>query len=69
MMSDLVRDAVPGGPLPSWVPDEARTYLVHTETGIPIRALARDAGVHASTVLRQVRSLEARREDVLAIMH
>ncbi len=51
--------------LPSWVPKEASTYLQHTEAGRPIRALARDAGVHASTVLRQVRALEARREDVL----
>ena len=51
--------------IPSWVPKEASTYLRHTEAGTPIRALAREAGVHASTVLRQVRALEARREDVL----
>ncbi|WP_397543393.1 DUF6456 domain-containing protein [Roseovarius salis] len=51
--------------LPSWVPKEAVTYLAHTETGLAIRALAREAGVHASTVLRQVRALEARREDIL----
>lgn len=51
--------------LPCWVPKEALTYLLHTETGQPIRALAREAGVHASTVLRQVRALEARREDIL----
>lgn len=53
------------GRLPSWVPQEALTYLEHTEVGTPIRALAREAGVHASTVLRQVRALEARREDLL----
>lgn len=52
-------------PLPSWVPKEAFTYLRHTEAGTSIRALARETGVHASTVLRQVRALEARREDVL----
>jgi len=51
--------------LPCWVPKEALAYLLHTETGQPIRALAREAGVHASTVLRQVRALEARREDIL----
>ncbi|MEQ8896763.1 MAG: DUF6456 domain-containing protein [Roseovarius sp.] len=51
--------------LPCWVPKEALAYLLHTETGHPIRALAREAGVHASTVLRQVRALEARREDIL----
>lgn len=50
---------------PCWVPKEALAYLLHTETGQPIRALARKAGVHASTVLRQVRALEARREDIL----
>jgi transposase-like protein len=51
--------------LPAWVPREAATYLAHTETGRAIRALAREEGVHASTVLRQVRALEARREDIL----
>ncbi|MEQ9259928.1 MAG: DUF6456 domain-containing protein [Roseovarius sp.] len=51
--------------LPHWVPKEACTYLEHTEAGTPIRAIARAEGVHASTVLRQVRALEARREDLL----
>lgn len=51
--------------LPHWVPREACTYLEHTEAGTPIRAIARAEGVHASTVLRQVRALEARREDLL----
>ena len=50
---------------PGWVPDGARRYLAHTETGLSIRALARDAGCHASTVLRQVRRIEARRDDPL----
>ncbi|MCF6443260.1 DUF6456 domain-containing protein [Nereida sp. MMG025] len=50
---------------PSWVPDSARHYLWHTEAGHSIRALARNAGCHASTVLRQVRKLENRREDML----
>ncbi len=51
--------------LPGWVPEAARNYLVHIETGLPIRALARQAGCHASTVLRQVRKLESRRDDPL----
>lgn len=51
--------------LPAWVPAEVSVYLQHTEAGQPLRALARAAGVHASTVLRQVRAVEARREDML----
>ena len=51
--------------LPSWVPESAFHYLLHTETGKSIRALARDAGCHASTVLRQIRSFETRRDDLL----
>ena len=51
--------------IPSWVPEPALRYLAHIETGTPIRALARQAGCHASTVLRQVRAFEARRDDLL----
>lgn len=51
--------------LPSWVPEGARHYLAHTEGGLPIRALARRAKIHASTVLRQVRRFETRRDDPL----
>jgi hypothetical protein len=40
-------------------------YLAHTENGRPIRELAREAGCHASTVLRQVRRIETRRDDPL----
>jgi hypothetical protein len=50
---------------PGWVPTDACRYLAHTEGGVSIRALARGAGCHASTVLRQVRKFEARRDDVL----
>jgi hypothetical protein len=55
----------PGTVFPAWVPDGACRYLAHTETGVSIRALARKAGCHASTVLRQVRKFEARRDDLL----
>ena len=52
-------------PAPSWVPQDALRYLAHTEAGLPIRALARSAGCHASTVLRQIRRWENRRDDLL----
>ncbi|WP_380052321.1 DUF6456 domain-containing protein [Falsihalocynthiibacter sp. SS001] len=52
-------------PLPHWVPDAAERYLLHTESGLSIRAVARDAGCHASTVLRQIRRFESRRDDIL----
>ena len=50
---------------PGWVPEGARRYLAHTENGKSIRELARDAGCHASTVLRQIRRMETRRDDPL----
>lgn len=48
-----------------WLPDDVQLYLKHTETGVSIRSLAREKGVHASTVMRQVRKTEARRDDPL----
>ncbi|MEL6466053.1 MAG: DUF6456 domain-containing protein [Pseudomonadota bacterium] len=51
--------------LPTWVPDAAVHYLAHTEVGLPIRELARKSGCHASTVLRQIRRFETRRDDPL----
>ncbi|MEI4469806.1 DUF6456 domain-containing protein [Frigidibacter sp. MR17.24] len=44
---------------------DLRLYLSHVEEGRSIRALARECGCHASTVLRRVRRLEARRDDPL----
>ncbi len=57
--------ARPEASLPLWVPDAAEHYLLHTETGLSIRAVARVAGCHASTVLRQIRRYENRRDDPL----
>lgn len=54
-----------GALLPQWVPDAVERYLLHTETGLSIRAVARDAGCHASTVMRQIRRFENRRDDIL----
>jgi hypothetical protein len=51
--------------LPAWLPDHARLYLRHVEQGVPIRALARAEGCAASTILRRVRRVEARRDDPL----
>lgn len=51
--------------LPDWVPEIAVTYLSHTALGVPLRQLARQKGVHASTVLRQVRKCEEKRDDPL----
>ncbi len=54
-----------GSDLPVWLPDGARSYLAHTEGGLSLREVARQRGVHASTVLRQVRHYESRRDDPL----
>ena len=51
--------------IPGWLPDVAVTYLAHTAAGLPIRAVARAKGCHASTVLRQIRRVEAWRDDPL----
>ena len=55
----------PAAGYPSWVPVAARHYVAHTEQGRSIRQLAREAEVHASTVLRQIRRTETRRDDPL----
>ncbi len=51
--------------IPAWVPEGAQRYLAHTETGQSIRDIARSAGCHASTILRQIRRIETRRDDPL----
>lgn len=51
--------------LPPWLPESFRHYLDHTAAGSSLRALARRDGVSASTVLRQVRLCEMRRDDPL----
>jgi len=54
-----------GKSVPAWVPRSVQNYIDHTEMGIPIRALAREQGCHASTVLRQIRRVETLRDDPL----
>lgn len=45
------------------VPEQVATYLAHTAGRVPIRALARAKGCHASTILRQIRRMEQKRDD------
>jgi transposase-like protein len=51
--------------LTAWLPDAVRLYLDHTEQGVSLRQLAKREGCHASTVMRQVRRYENRRDDPL----
>ena len=55
----------PAVQLPNWLPHAFRLHLEHTEAGQSIRALARQDGLNASTVLRHVRRCEMRRDDPL----
>jgi len=61
MRPDLFADH----PLPDWLPESVRLYLNHTGDGMSLRAIARRDGCHPSTVLRQVRRYENRRDDPL----
>jgi hypothetical protein len=47
------------------VPVGARLYVSHVAAGKSLRAVGKDHGCHASTVLRQVRHFENRRDDPL----
>ena len=47
------------------MPAAYRVYLAHVVEGRSIRSLARQSGCHASTILRQVRRCEQRRDDPL----
>ncbi|HEU0222499.1 MAG TPA: DUF6456 domain-containing protein [Paracoccaceae bacterium] len=49
----------------SIAPRPALVYLAHTTEGVSIRELSRRLGVHPSTVHRQVRRIEERRDDPL----
>ncbi len=60
--SDMVSDDLE---LLKGLPDNIVKYLIHTSGGLSIRALARAENCHASTVLRQVRRIETRRDDPL----
>ena len=49
---DITRHIATARSWPSWVPMPAQIYFAHTQAGLPIRALARMSGCHASTILR-----------------
>lgn len=51
--------------LPEWLPKEVQRYLEHTEGANSLRQLARENKVHPSTILRQIRRVESRRDDPL----
>ncbi len=53
------------GPVPGWLPEHAAAYLAHVAGGATLRAIARAKGCSASTVMRQVRKVEAWRDDPL----
>ncbi|HRO14284.1 MAG TPA: DUF6456 domain-containing protein, partial [Paracoccus sp. (in: a-proteobacteria)] len=60
--------SIPRGAVPAEaaaLPDDAQLYLRHVEEGVSIRALARETGCHASTILRRIRRFESRRDDPL----
>ncbi len=63
--TDVSNHLRPATALPAWLPDAVRLYLHHTEDGLSFRDLARREGRHASTVMRQVRRFETRRDDPL----
>ncbi len=65
LLGVLMMIKLPETDLPSWVPEGAGRYLEHTEAGRSIRDLARRAGCHPSTVMRQIRRVENRRDDPL----
>ncbi|WP_145395735.1 DUF6456 domain-containing protein [Paracoccus sulfuroxidans] len=78
LTGDFVQDAKIAGLTAVSVPDgsanrvlepagdgDLRLYLRHVEGGESIRALARETGHHASTILRRIRRFEARRDDPL----
>ena len=64
-MSDVSTIFDDANGLPVWLPAAVQNYIFHTIWGRSIRTLAKAAGCHASTVLRQVRKIEARRDDPL----
>ncbi|MFT4012993.1 MAG: DUF6456 domain-containing protein [Paracoccus sp. (in: a-proteobacteria)] len=58
--------SVPEKPAAGLVEDgDLGLYLRHVEGGETIRSLARELGLHASTILRRIRRFEARRDDPL----
>ena len=51
--------------MPKVISDSIINYLAHTSGGKTLRSIARTQNCHPSTVLRQVRRIEAKRDDPL----
>ena len=51
--------------LPGWIPIPVRAYLAHACAGRPLRDVAAEQACAPSTILRQVRRIEGRRDDPL----
>lgn len=64
-MTALLNTSGANAKIAAMLPDAVVHYLTHTELGHSIRQIARNAGCHASTVSRQVRRFENRRDDPL----
>lgn len=65
-MSDMFQDFTrQSETIPAWVPEDKRHYIAHTAFGTSMRELARRDGCHPSTIMRQIRAIESRREDPL----
>ena len=65
MLEDNDRKTSAPSAIPKWLPRDANSYLQHVCLGLSIRELARRSDCHASTILRQVRKIEAERDDPL----
>lgn len=62
---EIIPQNQPVNSVPDWVPTPVQRYLKHVEHGLSLRDVARVEGCHPSTVLRQVRRFENRRDDPL----
>ncbi|RMH49013.1 MAG: helix-turn-helix domain-containing protein [Alphaproteobacteria bacterium] len=51
--------------VPPDIPRQTQIYLAHVSQGLSMRALSRSLGVHPSTIHRNVRRIEERRDDPL----
>ena len=65
MLEDNDRKTSAPKAIPKWLPRDANSYLQHVCLGLSIRELARRSDCHASTILRQIRKIEAERDDPL----
>ncbi len=58
-------DPIADPDIPGWVPHEAQQYLAHVATGQSYRDIAGRTGKPVSTICRNIKNIEARRDDPL----